>query len=264
MGRAAKLHLVPGGASTLTRATLAAPPRPVTHVNTQRPLDAEQLDRLERLLEQRALPFQGLGLEGLDGFLSARAVAPVVLDDDWQAQVWGPNPPRWDSPEEAADVAALLAGLEATVQRRVRLGDELPSLLQPLIGLPEDPDADHPDSLDIGREWAEGFFLAVEPVREAWEAWLDAEDWIEEIFVMLEELASGELAVEPGEAPEPLPYRDRLDTIGALPGMLADLHAHRIEHLTPREPVRRAIAPGRNDPCPCGSGRKYKACCGRN
>ncbi|ENW2938446.1 YecA family protein, partial [Neisseria gonorrhoeae] len=21
---------------------------------------------------------------------------------------------------------------------------------------------------------------------------------------------------------------------------------------------------GRNDPCPCGSGRKYKACCGKN
>jgi uncharacterized protein YecA (UPF0149 family) len=21
--------------------------------------------------------------------------------------------------------------------------------------------------------------------------------------------------------------------------------------------------PGRNDPCPCGSGRKYKKCCGR-
>ncbi|MDE5777170.1 MAG: SEC-C domain-containing protein, partial [Lachnospiraceae bacterium] len=21
---------------------------------------------------------------------------------------------------------------------------------------------------------------------------------------------------------------------------------------------------GRNDPCPCGSGRKYKQCCGRN
>ena len=21
---------------------------------------------------------------------------------------------------------------------------------------------------------------------------------------------------------------------------------------------------GRNDPCPCGSGKKYKACCGRN
>ncbi|MGR9117332.1 MAG: SEC-C metal-binding domain-containing protein [Gammaproteobacteria bacterium] len=21
--------------------------------------------------------------------------------------------------------------------------------------------------------------------------------------------------------------------------------------------------PGRNDPCPCGSGKKYKKCCGR-
>lgn len=29
-------------------------------------------------------------------------------------------------------------------------------------------------------------------------------------------------------------------------------------------PVRAAAPkPGRNDPCPCGSGRKYKHCCGR-
>ncbi|MBR1588378.1 MAG: SEC-C domain-containing protein, partial [Kiritimatiellae bacterium] len=25
-----------------------------------------------------------------------------------------------------------------------------------------------------------------------------------------------------------------------------------------------APAVGRNDPCPCGSGKKYKKCCGRN
>jgi uncharacterized protein len=231
---------------------------------TSRPLDAEQLDQLEHLLEQRALPFGGLGLEGLDGYLSARAVAPVEDATDWHAKAWGPNPPRWESATEAAEVAALLSGLEATVQKRVRLGDELPPLLQPLIGLPEDPDADHPDTLDIGREWAEGFFLGVDEAREAWDAWLDAEDWIEEIFLLLDELVSGELAVEPGEAPEPLAYADRLETIGSLPGMLADLHAHRIEHLTPREPVRRVAEPGRNDPCPCGSGRKFKVCCGRN
>ena len=24
----------------------------------------------------------------------------------------------------------------------------------------------------------------------------------------------------------------------------------------------RQTSPGRNDPCPCGSGKKYKACCG--
>jgi len=28
-------------------------------------------------------------------------------------------------------------------------------------------------------------------------------------------------------------------------------------------PTAGAKAPGRNDPCPCGSGRKFKNCCGR-
>ena len=30
-----------------------------------------------------------------------------------------------------------------------------------------------------------------------------------------------------------------------------------------KEPVRKDKKPGRNDPCPCGSGKKYKKCCGR-
>ena len=29
-----------------------------------------------------------------------------------------------------------------------------------------------------------------------------------------------------------------------------------------RQPVRKTKKPGRNDPCPCGSGKKYKKCCG--
>ena len=28
-------------------------------------------------------------------------------------------------------------------------------------------------------------------------------------------------------------------------------------------PIRKDKKPGRNDPCPCGSGLKYKKCCGR-
>ena len=31
-----------------------------------------------------------------------------------------------------------------------------------------------------------------------------------------------------------------------------------------RTPQRAVKKPGRNDPCPCGSGKKYKKCCGRN
>jgi len=32
----------------------------------------------------------------------------------------------------------------------------------------------------------------------------------------------------------------------------------------PRTPVKAGEKIGRNSPCPCGSGKKYKACCGRN
>ena len=31
-----------------------------------------------------------------------------------------------------------------------------------------------------------------------------------------------------------------------------------------KQPVKKAKKPGRNDPCPCGSGKKYKKCCGMN
>jgi preprotein translocase subunit SecA len=30
-----------------------------------------------------------------------------------------------------------------------------------------------------------------------------------------------------------------------------------------RKPVKKAAKIGRNQPCPCGSGKKYKKCCGR-
>ena len=32
----------------------------------------------------------------------------------------------------------------------------------------------------------------------------------------------------------------------------------------PRNPVKAGKKIGRNDPCPCGSGKKYKNCCGKN
>ena len=38
---------------------------------------------------------------------------------------------------------------------------------------------------------------------------------------------------------------------------------NRYEEDEPKRPVRRENRIGRNDPCPCGSGKKYKKCCGR-
>ena len=30
-----------------------------------------------------------------------------------------------------------------------------------------------------------------------------------------------------------------------------------------KKPIKKNLKVGRNDECPCGSGRKYKVCCGR-
>lgn len=34
-------------------------------------------------------------------------------------------------------------------------------------------------------------------------------------------------------------------------------------HNRTSEPIRIEKKVGRNDPCPCGSGKKYKKCCGK-
>ena len=227
------------------------------------PLDDARLDRLSELLDSRAVPFKGFNLEALDGFLSALAVSPdTVPVEEWQPVVWGGKPPRWDAGEEA-EVDALLAAHWQMVEQRVRHGADVPDHLAPLLWLPEDP-ADHADdALDVGRDWAYGFFRGVELREAAWDAWLDEHDWIDEIFAFLDRLASGEvLGEDPATEATPLGYEERLGIIIELPAMLADLHLHRIDALTPRTPLKREAKPDRNDPCPCGSGKKYKKCCG--
>ena len=228
-------------------------------------LDDAQIERLADLLDQRAVPFKGFNLEALDGFLSALVVAPeTVPATEWQPVVWGGNPPRWSNEAEALEIDALLLGHWNMASARVRHNDDdLPDHLAPLLWLPEDVEVDQGDDLDVGRDWAFGFFRGVELREAAWETWLDENEWIDEIFVLFDRLASGEVLGEDPEAPgTPVSYRERLEIVSSLPGMLADLHHHRIEALTPREPLRRAETPDRNEPCPCGSGKKYKKCHG--
>src|SRR5699024_3308382 len=60
---------------------------------------------------------------------------------------------------------------------------------------------------------------------------------------------------------ERLDFEQRWDLLLAVPGLLQDLNLSRMEDAA-GEPIRGIPQPGRNDPCPCGSGRKWKKCCG--
>jgi preprotein translocase subunit SecA len=44
----------------------------------------------------------------------------------------------------------------------------------------------------------------------------------------------------------------------------SDVVSEAAEAVAKAKPIRSGPKVGRNDPCPCGSGRKYKQCCGKN
>jgi preprotein translocase subunit SecA len=44
----------------------------------------------------------------------------------------------------------------------------------------------------------------------------------------------------------------------------SDVVSEAAEVLAKAKPVRTGPKVGRNDPCPCGSGKKFKQCCGKN
>ena len=65
-------------------------------------------------------------------------------------------------------------------------------------------------------------------------------------------------------------YQDSLNTMPEIPAPIRE--RERVEATATNsgqaeqrpEPIRAAVKVGRNQPCPCGSGRKYKQCCGKN
>jgi hypothetical protein len=69
------------------------------------------------------------------------------------------------------------------------------------------------------------------------------------------------LAAFPGEAaPPPETARSKATIYEICAGEVDWGSEDTDEQLPPVEPVRRAATPGRNDPCWCNSGKKYKKC----
>jgi uncharacterized protein YecA (UPF0149 family) len=74
------------------------------------------------------------------------------------------------------------------------------------------------------------------------------------------------VADEFGDADEAPTPEDRAETLDALPTILIAIRLfwRGQQGLPMPRRLARKINVGRNEPCPCGSGRKYKKCCGSN
>ena len=122
--------------------------------------------------------------------------------------------------------------------------------------------------LHTGARWALGFFQALEDFSADWPD-ADPDDEHAEIFGELLETVAA-LAMDPRSDEfrtfaakgwkEADPTRDELVDEACF--AVQDLRIWWIDHPPKRAPLRAADTPGRNDPCPCGSGRKYKKCHG--
>ncbi|MCZ8063603.1 UPF0149 family protein [Silanimonas sp.] len=216
--------------------------------------DAESL---AQMLEKRAIPFGGMSLEQLDGFLSGVTVSPeAIAQADWMPRVWGKEP-RWEGARDRDEHYAPILHLKAAVERRVKLGEEdFTDQDMPFIWVPEDGEAPPADDIPVGAEWADGFLEAVGFHEFEWGEWEAKDEWVTEALDLIQSLSGGEDIQEPG-------HEGRLAIVGQLPAVLHDLYAGGLERKTPKQPVRKDATPGRNDPCACGSGKKYKACHGK-
>jgi preprotein translocase subunit SecA len=65
------------------------------------------------------------------------------------------------------------------------------------------------------------------------------------------------------QAPEPLGNAASA-AVSAEGKKASDMVRQATEAITKAKPVRSGPKVGRNDPCPCGSGKKFKHCCGKN
>lgn len=288
-----------GGAILRGDASSASPPRTertrsMTEATALTPDELQELDDLLDDLRQRAEEIPQW--EFCDGFLTALVCTrrripaadylPMLLGDGAALDV-----------VEGSPLPLLPAFHEAAQQTRFmelwqRRWNEVEHQLDQPVETLEDERTFHPEAMDIrgailslpqeeraemdGREipsfgqvWALGFMFAVENWPEDWAAPRDKEaaQWLDnalDSIVALTEDDTGqpEVCMYSEDGP-PSTSQARVETFGEAIWAVYDLRQI-WKSLGPRvEAVVKGDQPGRNDPCPCGSGKKFKKCHGR-
>ena len=121
--------------------------------------------------------------------------------------------------------------------------------------------------LVTGGEWADGFFAALDAYGDEWTSDADEdqaalfEDLLQQVHALRLAEGSDELREHVAASyRDETPDRERL--IDEACYAVQDMRLWWVEQ-APKPSTRRVDkTPGRNDPCPCGSGKKYKKCHG--
>jgi uncharacterized protein len=196
----------------------------------------------------------------LDGFLAGILVCPdLIMPREWLPMVWG------GGDEDAAPVFENTRQVEKLVNLVMEhynaTADDLHrGRYAPVFEV----DARHDEIL--WELWIGGFETALQLCPDSWAAITDGDENSQVALaglLTLLEISRGDSTLSKTE-------------INDLTDKAPDLIAHWVETLNAwrigkhRAGLPEAPAPqfgakvGRNDPCPCGSGKKYKKCCGLN
>ena len=209
-------------------------------------LTDEEIDWLGGFLSSAQAPDSAMELEALDGFFTALIVGPELIPPSFYLPVlWGGDGegPDYDSLEQAEYVMGLLMRHWNTIAKRLQRN------------YPCMPVLAHGTAWPRGRRWAEGFSRGVGLSFEAWEPLMEDEQLATFLapIIALEEDDPELLERSPG-----LEDREKM-----LSAALLGVHGMYVYWRGRADAgVSAARKIGRNEPCPCGSGKKYKRCCG--
>jgi uncharacterized protein len=253
------------------------PPTPPSTAARPADLTDAEFAELDELLQRTPEPLEPLDVVMLDGYLCGVIVQPLLLESAyWLGHVFD-----FDAralPDDADPVwlertTALILRRHAALNRAIEEDGCFDPLILELDPLPEPADdaaaavpAAHPPDVPQWEPlmpWVAGFQHATVCFPDLAEL---ADDAVQTTLARIYRHLPGETAQEREivatlEREHPLNTLD--EAIEDLVVCVADLHDLTREQRYKVDTVRR-VAPkvGRNDPCPCGSGSKFKHCHG--
>jgi len=222
------------------------------------PLSDSDLDHLEQLLEAEVFQGDAMRLDEIQAMLCAIVSGPVpVAPSIWLPEALGKGLENADDPV-VLETLELLMRLNNDLASSLLNDETIAPVLYPLDESGEEYDyAAWADTYVFGAGLGGDWFALAGKHAE------DLSELLEPMFLlngMLKEddEKSGERWFTPAEE-----ARLVADIQENLPVIVQTLYNFWRNKRTGGAARSAAPKSGRNDPCPCGSGRKFKQCCGR-